>query len=148
MVEIMTAIAIIGVLTGISMPNFVENLPTYRLKGASGAVMSDMLRARMRSASLNRQYRMSFTLETESYVLERGDKSSGSSTWTADGSARNFTDSTGGYYFKGIDIVSVSPNPVVINPTGLMMATAILLQNSKSESAAITSTIAGQVKVQ
>ena len=147
LVEIMTAVAVIGVAVAMATPNFVGNLPTYRLRGASKAIMADMLKARMRAASLNRQYRLSFMPGSESYVLEMGDKSSGSSTWTADGPVRNFTDPAGGCYHKGIDIVSASPGSVIIDPTGLMTATSVTLRNSKAETATITSTIAGQIKV-
>ena len=93
-------------------------------------------------------YRITFTVASETYSIERGNKSSGSDSWTTDEAVRDLGDSSGSHYYPGIDIFSVSTNPVVFKPTGTMTATTVTLQNSKSETASIKSTIAGQIKVQ
>jgi prepilin-type N-terminal cleavage/methylation domain-containing protein len=146
--ELMVGVAVLSVLASVSIPSLQENLPKYRLNGAAGTIMADMMYAKMRSATLNRQYRIIFTVGSETYAIQKGNKSRGSTSWTTEGAVKDLKASGESHYYPGIDIVAVSSNPVVIWPTGTMDVTAIKLQNEKSQTATITSTIAGQIKMQ
>jgi len=149
LVELLVIIAILGVITMIALPDVVGTiLPAYRLKGATSDIMTDMRYARMRAASLNKEYRITFTVGSEEYQIEQGNLSSGSTSWTQEGIVRSFADTDNSYYHTGIDIVSVTSNPVYFKPTGTMTATTITLQNEKGKTVEITSSIAGRIKVE
>ena len=149
LVELLIVIGIFSILTLVALPNFFGTiLPNQRLKGAARDIMTDMRYARMRAASVNREYRVSFTEASEQYQVEQGNLSTGSTSWTIEGIVRDFTDVDTRYYHKGIDIVSVTSNPVVFKPTGGTTATTITVQNDKGSSAVITSSIAGRIKMQ
>ncbi len=149
LVELLIVIGIFSVLTLIALPNFFGTiLPQLRLKGAARDIITDMRYARMRAASLNKEYRITFTEAAEQYQVEQGNKSSGSDLWTAEGVVRDFTDADTRYYHSGMDIVSVTSNPVYFKPTGSTTATSITVQNEKGNTAVIRSSIAGRIKME
>lgn len=139
LVEIMVVMALIGLLTGMAVPNIRKHLPAYRLNAQASQIMTDIQYARGRAASLNREYRIEFDMNTETYVIKQGDKSNGSTTWTIEKSVTVRVE-------KGIDIVSVSSNPVWVKPAGTMAGTTITLQNAEGESIVITASFVGRIK--
>jgi len=152
--ELLTVIAIIGVVSAIAIPNLLDWLPKHRLNAASRDIIADIHYTRQLAASLNREYRISFTLGTEQYQIEKGDASSGS-TWpgTVEGVVRQFADSDNSYYHVGIDIVSVTDldlndiTAIEFTPLGSMTAAIITLENENDTNAEITTSIAGGVKM-
>lgn len=141
LIELNVVIAIIAILVAIAIPNIIEFLPVYKLKGAARTIMTDMNYARGESASRNKEYKIVFDLNSETYQIQRGDKSSGSTTWTLEKSVTEIA-------HDHIDIVSVTAAPIVFKPTGTMTATTIQLQNSKGSTIDITSSINGRIKSQ
>lgn len=139
LVELMVVLALIGILAGIAFPNILAALPTFRLHSAARQVMTDLNLARGRAASLNLEYRIQFDVSAETYTVEQGDKSTGSSTWTIEKTETRLEEDT-------IDVVSVSQNPVYAKPTGTMTNTTIKLQNSKGQSLEITTSGVGRLK--
>lgn len=143
LIELLVVIAIIGILTGIAIPNILENLPTYKLNNAARQVMTDIQYARGRAATINREYKIQFIFATEKYQVKQGNLSSSSSSWTLEKEVTVLAD-------DGIDVVSLSTSgdAVTVKPTGTMTATTLTLQNSKGESLQITSSIVGRLKKQ
>lgn len=139
MVELMVVVALIGILAGIAIPNILANLPTYRLKSGARQVMTDLNYARGRSASLNLEYRLHFLSGTDKYEILQGDKSNNSTAWIFEKEETTLADS-------GIDVTSVTVNPVWFKPTGTMAGTTITLQNVKGESVDITTSIVGRIR--
>jgi len=149
LVELLIVIAILGIISAFAVPNYINTvLPQYRLREAARTVTTDLRLARMNAAATNVQYRLAFNPGAETYQLQRGNASSGSTTWTAEGSPRSFADPNNPYYQNNIDIYSVSVPNVTCSPTGTMTMTTIILKNEKGEQKQITSSIAGRIKTQ
>ena len=139
LVELMVSLALIGILAGIAFPNILAYLPTFRLHSAARQVMTDLNYARGRSASLNLEYRVKFDTNTETYEVEKGNKSTGSSIWTLEKTVPRLAEAN-------INVVSVSQNPVYAKPTGTMTNTTVTLENSKGQSLEITTSGVGRIK--
>ena len=139
LVELMAAVALIGILAGIAVPNILAGLSVFRLHSAARQVMTDLNYARGRAASLNREFRVRFDVTTDMYDVEKGDKSTGSNTWSLEKTVTRLAE-------DDIDVASSTRNPVYARPTGTMTNTTITLQNSKGQSLEITTSIAGRLK--
>jgi type IV fimbrial biogenesis protein FimT len=139
LVELMVVVALIGILAGIAVPNILANLPTFRLHSAARQVMTDLNYARGKAASLNLEYRIQYNVSADTYDIEQGDKSTGSSIWTSEKTVTTLAE-------DNIDVVSVSQNPIYEKPTGTMTTTTIKLQNSKGQSLEITTSGVGRLQ--
>jgi len=70
LIELMVAVAILGILAGIGIPNYLAYLPKSRLNGATSTIMADLMGARMKASKLNRRVKvfLSITINTK-YVM-------------------------------------------------------------------------------
>jgi len=136
--ELLTVIAIAGVLTAIAVPNFLTYQSNSRLKGALSTLRGDLVGARMLAIKRGFEYQVAFN--AGGYLIQRGNFGSGSTSWNTE-VTRNFNDE-----YPGVT-VSGSSNPV-FSPKGTVAAApvTITLQNSQ-RSQTITIYIAGKVKV-
>ena len=146
--EVMVIVAVIGFLAAVAGPNILQMLPRIRLNNAAQRIASDLQFARMRSIATNKEYRLNFDVSTESYRIEEGDRSTGSS-WpgTLIDQERRFNDSSSHFYQKDIDIDSIAQNPI-FNPKGLSSTiSTIKIQNNSGGKKKITINIAGGIKI-
>jgi prepilin-type N-terminal cleavage/methylation domain-containing protein len=81
-IAIVTAIVGIGVIMAVS--NLQEWNRHNNFVGFQRQVFSEIQEARSRAFSIRRQYRLTFDLDAETLLLERGNAGSGSTVWTAD----------------------------------------------------------------
>ena len=139
LVELMVVLALIGILVGIAIPNILSNLPTYLLHSAARQLMTDLNYARGRAASLNLEHRVQFDVNADTYKVEKGNNSTGSSVWVFEKEALYLIEDK-------IDVVSLTQNPVYAKPTGTMTPATITLQNSKGQSLEITASLVGRIK--
>jgi len=81
-------IAIVTAIVGIGAIMAVSNLQGWNrhnnFVGFQRQVFSEIQEARSRAFSIRRQYRLTFDLDAETLLLERGNAGSGSTVWTAD----------------------------------------------------------------
>jgi Tfp pilus assembly protein FimT len=150
LVELAVILAVLSILAAVGVPSILEMMPRIRLNSAAQRIVSDVQFARMRSIATGKEYRLNFDVSTESYQIEEGNLSSGS-TWpgTAVDLVRAFNDSSNLYHHKDIDIYSVSQNPV-FNPKGFSLTNAnltIKLQDNKGDKKRITLNVAGKTKI-
>ena len=60
LIELIVIIAILAVVAGIAVPNFLSYMPKSRLNGAARQVMGDLMAARMKAVSLNHRVKVFF----------------------------------------------------------------------------------------
>ncbi|MGA1875786.1 MAG: GspH/FimT family pseudopilin [bacterium] len=150
LIELAVILTIFGILSALGVPSILEIMPRIRLNNAAQRIVSDIQFARMRSIATGKEYRLNFDVSTESYQIEEGNRSSGS-TWpgAAVDLVRDFNDSSNLYHHKGIDIYSVSQNPV-FNPKGFSLTNSnitIKLQDNKGNKKQVTLNIAGKADI-
>ncbi len=68
-VELLTVVGIMMVITAIATPSFYYWLPTYRLSAGARQIAADLQLARMKAISQNRAYHLNFD-STSTYILE------------------------------------------------------------------------------
>ncbi|MBM9535539.1 GspH/FimT family pseudopilin [Desulfobulbus alkaliphilus] len=64
LVELITTVAIVGILAAIAVPNFISWLPNMHLKAAARDVYSNMQKARIEAIKTNKLVRFDFTSGT------------------------------------------------------------------------------------
>ena len=60
LIELMIVLAIMGILSAIAAPNFMNYMAQRRLNGAARMVMSDLMAARQKAVSINQEVKVSF----------------------------------------------------------------------------------------
>ncbi len=84
LVEIMIVVAIVSIVGIMAVSNLHGWNRHNRFVGFQRNVFTEMQEARSRAFAMRRQYRLSFDLDAETILLERGDAGSGSTVWAAD----------------------------------------------------------------
>jgi prepilin-type N-terminal cleavage/methylation domain-containing protein len=72
LVELMVAVAIIGILAAIAVPSYFQGLPRKRLRDAARDLMGQMQLARLNAVSTNRQWAVQFDTANNRYCLVDG----------------------------------------------------------------------------
>jgi len=67
--ELMTTVAVMGILTAAAVPMFLNTLPGLRLSDAARQVATDLQQLRMKAIAQNIPYQITFS--TSTYVLQR-----------------------------------------------------------------------------
>jgi len=81
LVELLIAIALIGIMLAIATPPFLQWQQNLQYKQAAEGIVSALRTARNNAISLNRQNRVEFQPSTASYRTTQGDRTYDSSTW-------------------------------------------------------------------
>ncbi|MDY6989204.1 MAG: GspH/FimT family pseudopilin [Thermodesulfobacteriota bacterium] len=68
--ELMTVVAIIGILAALAIPNIAGQMPRYRLNGATRQVMGDFMWARMQAVSQKNEFKISLLSDHEYEILD------------------------------------------------------------------------------
>jgi len=55
LIELVVVLAILGIMVAIAVPNFKQYMFQRRLNGAARQIMSDLMSARMKAITLNRE---------------------------------------------------------------------------------------------
>jgi hypothetical protein len=94
-------------------------IKNYSLQKAVRQVVTDLQFAKMKAISEGLQYQVNFNTNNNSYVIEKGDKSSDSSSWTSIQIPRALRNRANPYYAKGISLFQNFPNDrAIFSPTG------------------------------
>jgi prepilin-type N-terminal cleavage/methylation domain-containing protein len=72
LVELMVALAIIGILAAVAVPSYMRDLPKRKLKDAARDLLTQTQTARLNAVSTNRQWAVEFDIPNNSYCLVDG----------------------------------------------------------------------------
>ncbi|MCF8067552.1 MAG: GspH/FimT family pseudopilin [Desulfobacterales bacterium] len=109
LLELMIVIAIIGILSAIAVPNYLSARPKHRAQGAARQVFTKLYLAKMKAASENTTYTITFNTGNETFTV-----SDGSNTETI-----NISNSFPGAEIESVDFGTAPTNVISFLPTGL-----------------------------
>lgn len=139
LVELVLVLTILGILSAISVPGILSQLPKYRLNSAARQIMSDLMWARMQAVSQNNRFKIFFLSDNHQYTIlddvnNNGSIDSGEWTQTKD-IQTDYSDVT----------ISKSSDPIFF-ARGTAVATTITLANPAG-TRKVKVNIAGRVKI-
>lgn len=151
LVELMIVIAVIAVLATMSAPSLFHNMPDYKLNGTVRAIFSTLQYARMCAASLGKEYRVRFYLDSphQGYRLEQGNHFSGSDRWSPRRDYYplpeqvwiNHATDYQGTHRSGTSIIA-------FNPQGTASSGGVYLQNSRGKIRSVkVSSSTGRIRI-
>lgn len=82
MIELVIMVALVGILTAVAVPSFIQMRNSLNYRGAARDVASILRNARSLAISENREYQVDIDTVNRQYRLRRGDRVSGSANWT------------------------------------------------------------------
>ena len=110
LIEIMIALAILGIMSIIATTNFQLWQSHYSAVGFQREFLSKVSEARTRSMGTSLQHRLRIDLGTETVVLERGNAGTASGTWV------NVAPQVVGTRGAGIHEIVCNPAPASVTP--------------------------------
>lgn len=151
LVELMIAIAIIGILSAIAIPNYLSWLPNYRLKSAARDLQGHFQTAKLEA--IKRGANVSIQVNTGAYVPAGR---VGSYVVFVDSNTNNAYDNPGDTLITQVAMpanvsltVSSYANPVVYSSRGLPnLGGNITMRNSRDESGRLLINLAGRVRIE
>ena len=156
LIEMMIVIAILAVLAGIAIPNYLAWLPKSRLNGAARQVMGDFMAARMQAVSQNANCVLTFSTTMESYIvfMDDGSGAGTAKNWQQDGGEITITSVAINNEYIGIDLynASFSGGTTVcgFNSRGLPISNrigSVYLKNNTGQYRRIALSFAGNIHV-
>ena len=142
LIELMTVIAIVGILSTIAIPNLANYMAQRRLNGAARMVMSDLMAARLKAVSINQKVKVSFVSD---HTYEIWNDANGDGT-VADNEGEDLLKDIHPDYY---DVTFSSNTSSVFIPNGSAVTATdgtITLSNSKG-SKQLTTNSAGRVRI-
>lgn len=139
LLELIIVMVIIAIGAVLIAPNIGAWLPHYRLRSATRDIVSTMRTAQMKSVSSNLEYRVSFANQT--FLLQKGNKSSSSTTWTNEGVAQTLPT---GITMSG----SLAVGNAQFNPNSTCSTGSLVLSSSKGIKTITLTTATGRIKVE
>jgi len=137
LIELIIAIAIVGIISAIAVPLLQNFLPIYRLNAATGALVSDLQYAKMKAVSQKRNIKVLFNIENNSYKMQYKDHG----IWTdlAGASARSLSNA-------GVCLAAANNNPV-FSARGMVSPTATVQIRNSNGTREIKISLCGRIKV-
>jgi prepilin-type N-terminal cleavage/methylation domain-containing protein len=149
LLELMVVLALLAGLCAVVLPNFLNaHLARYRLNNAAQRLVNDILHARMRAVSTNRQHRIVFDTKSNAYWIEAGDRSRDSKNWSLEATARRLADPESDAYFPGVEFVSATKKMLMFKPTGGQTPMSVTIRHSGGQFIKIYMAIAGRIRME
>lgn len=159
LMEVMVVTAIIGILAGIAIPNYLSWKPGYIARGAVSLVQGELKKAKLRALETRHQCRVVFT--TAGYEIFDGNQVRSSSQWgriNTDGSFTNGTPVKTERFEKypdvtianddGSVIVATNKPTITFSPVGTAINDDIAVMHLGGKIAEIAVNLIGRVDVQ
>ncbi|MCI5126898.1 MAG: prepilin-type N-terminal cleavage/methylation domain-containing protein [Candidatus Electrothrix sp. AUS3] len=156
-VELMVVIALIGILSALSIPSILRGLPEKRLKAAARNVYADLQKARLLAVKKNKKITVRFNESDRYYYFDEDESGTGFKKWNADEMRGDLADYGQVIYGKGGAVKNWNNDPInnvvpyqdlAFNPVGTTKNRSVYLQSPGHDVCyAITTTIYGAIKI-
>lgn len=140
LIEMIVAVAIIGILTGIAIPVYIGMKPSIRLSGAARQIMGDLMWARMQAISQNNEFKI-FFLDNHRYTILDDDDNDG----TIDSGELTVTKDIHDEYY---DVTLTSTADPIFHPRGNASPAATVTITNSSGTKTVAIAISGRVKIE
>ncbi len=142
LIEMVTVVLIIGILSAVAVPKIYDSMDSYRLKLAAETIAADLKYARQQAISRSQSITVTFDLVNESYTIsEIPDRNHPDRAY-----AVSLTDSA-----SPADIVSVSPTPataITFNQYGIPASEAtVTLDVGGTQKSVIVHASSGRISI-
>lgn len=114
LIELVITVAVLGILATIALPNFRGLIDRYNFDSAVRSLHTELLLARLRAITKNRECRVSIDSTNDLYVVEQGNYSDSSTSWTF--ISQHDMAANADIY----QVESIPADDVVFNPDGTM----------------------------
>ena len=122
LVELIVVIVIAGILAGLALPSLNGWIDGLKVKKVARQIVTDLQLAKAKAVSEGVQYRVHFDTASARYSIQKGNLSSGSTTWTLAGIVRELSNAANPYFAKNVAISNTFPSScpdcVVFSPSG------------------------------
>lgn len=139
LIELIVVMVIIGIGAVLIAPNIGGFMTHYRLGSVTRDIVSTLRTAQMKAVSTNLEHRVSFANQT--FLLQKGNLSSGSTTWTDEGVAQTLPT---GITMSG----SLNNGNAQFNPDNTCSTGSLTLTSSKGTKTISLTTATGRIKVE
>ena len=139
LIELVIVMVIIAIGAVLMVPNIGPMLQNYRLRSATRDIASTLRNAQMKAVSTNLEYQVSFA--NQSFLLQKGNLSSGSTIWTDEGVAQPLP---AGITMSG----SLNNSNAQFNVNSTCSTGSLTLTSSKGSKRITLTTATGRVKVE
>jgi Tfp pilus assembly protein FimT len=134
--DLMAVVAIIAILVTFATPHLAHWRSLINVNSSARAIASELQKGRMYAINQNTRFRMSFNTEANTYQLQK----LVSGTWQNIGDPKTLP--------NGIDLVSVSADPVFQTLGNTLGSATIVLENTQGHTKSINVSSTGRVKVE
>jgi type II secretion system protein H len=141
LIELMVAIAILGLVVQFLVSNFIGQMPQHRLNGATRQIAWDLMGARIQAISQNNEVKVTFEVNNHEYTIW--------SDTDGDGVVDNGETETKDIQEKYYDVsFSTAPtNNVTFQPRGTATNPLTITLSNPAASSDISVSITGKVKI-
>jgi prepilin-type N-terminal cleavage/methylation domain-containing protein len=111
--ELLTVVAIIGIISMVALPTFLQVIPQYRIRGAASEMAASLRLIRSKAVSTRTNWRMTVDPTNDQYWLEN-EPVTGSGTWSPIGESGKPVATTGAWKKSvGVDLLPAGANILV-----------------------------------
>ena len=142
LIEMIVAVAIIGILTGIAIPVYIGMKPSIWLSGATRQIMGDLMWARMQAVSQNNEFKI-FFLDNHQYTILDDNDNDGNIK--IDGSELTVTKDIHDEYY---DVTFTWTAEPIFHPRGNASPAATVTITNSSGTKQVKIAITGRVKIE
>jgi Tfp pilus assembly protein FimT len=142
-------VVILGILAAVAAPNVSSWIENYTIRTAGRQLVTDLQLAKMKAVSQGVQHRVSFDVAGKSYIIEKGDSSSGSTTWVQVDSTRALASEQNPYYARGVSIATnLASDRVIFSPVGNASPAGTITLSTTNYTRLVRVVLTGRVRIE
>jgi type IV fimbrial biogenesis protein FimT len=148
LIELLVALVILAVVAALAAPNASRWIESYTVRKTGRQLVSDLQLTKMKAVSQGLQHRILFDPANKRYTIQRGNASSGSTSWVQVDSVRSLSDVQNPYYSQGVSLATnFTNNTVLFSPTGSASPAGTVTLTTTNYTRLVTVILTGRVRV-